>query len=223
MWRAGANARPSGRSRWRWPTSRLLRGLVIVLVVVAGCGDGTDDGATDEAGPEATSTTEDDMGTTDATPARFEITSPAFGDGATIPERYSCKGDDVSPELRWNDPPAGTVSFALVMDDPDAVPVAGKVWDHWVLWGLPGDARSLPAAVPDDEALAEGATQGRNSFGRIGYGGPCPPGGQTHEYVFVLYALDGEVEPGGRAKIDLLTAMDGHILAEATLRGTFGS
>lgn len=160
---------------------------------------------------------------TDTTPDRFQLTSPAFADGSAIPERYSCKGDDISPQLSWTDPPVGTVSFALVMDDPDAVPVAGKIWDHWTLWGLSADARSLPEAVPTDETVADGATQGVNSFGRIGYGGPCPPGGQTHEYVFVLYALDRDIEPGGRTKADVLAALEGHVLAQSTLKGTFRS
>ena len=197
---------------------------LLAVAVLTGCGDSGDDTTTpDDAGatsaPE-TSATEDEMDSTDITPAPFELTSPAYGDGATIPDRYSCRGDDVSPGLEWTDPPEGTVSFALVMDDPDAVPVAGKVWDHWVLWGLPGDARSLPEALPTETTVA-GGTQGENSFGRIGYGGPCPPAGQTHEYVMVLYALDEEVEPTGAAKVDLLAAVEGHILAEAALTGTF--
>lgn len=205
------------------PAARSVVSLLVAVVMLAGCGDDTP--APDAAGPTSApqaSATEDDMDSTDTTPAPFELTSPAYADGATIPDRYSCRGDDVSPALAWTDPPEGTVSFALVMDDPDAVPVAGYVWDHWVLWGLPGDTRSLAEALPT-EANVAGGTQGENSFGRIGYGGPCPPAGQTHQYVMVLYALDAAIDPAGATKPDLLAATEGHVLATATLTGTFSA
>lgn len=193
--------------------------LAFALVMLAACGDDgaadpiTDDGVLDES-------VEDTMTVPERT-TTFTLTSDAFSEGAAIPDRHSCRGDDVSPPLAWSDPPAGTMSFAVVMDDPDAVPVAGFVWDHWVLWGLPAAARSLPEAVPAEPAIAGGGTQGENSFGRIGYGGPCPPPGQTHAYVFTVFALDAEVEPAGGTKADVLAAVDGHILAEASLTATF--
>jgi hypothetical protein len=209
--------------RW-WP------GIFVIVAILSACGGGDDEtseaeptAVSDEGTEEAEPTVLSDEGTDEATPlAPFELTSPAFTAGATIPDRYSCDGEDISPELAWTDPPEGTATLALLMDDPDAVPVAGKVWDHWVVWGLPGEARALPEAVPVDEVVVGGGTQGLNSFGLIGYGGPCPPADQTHEYVFVLYAIDIEVDPAGPTKQGVLDAMEGHILAEAVLTGSFG-
>ncbi|NOY98742.1 MAG: YbhB/YbcL family Raf kinase inhibitor-like protein [Chloroflexi bacterium] len=148
----------------------------------------------------------------------FELTSSAFAPGESIPEVYSCDGDDISPPLAWGDPPEGTQSFALITDDPDA---PGGTWVHWVLYNIPAGARSLPENIPLDPQLADGSLQGKNSWHRLGYGGPCPPSG-THRYFFKLYALDAS--PGltaGAAKEELLQAMDGHILAQAELMGTY--
>lgn len=110
----------------------------------------------------------------------ISLKSQAFAHEETIPQQYSCDGADVSPPLVWENVPQGAKSFALVCDDPDA-PVG--VFDHWVLYNLPANADSLPEDVPRDERLQNGALQGKNSFGRIGYNGPCPPGG-THRYYF---------------------------------------
>jgi Raf kinase inhibitor-like YbhB/YbcL family protein len=140
------------------------------------------------------------------------ITSPAFTEGEPIPVKFSCDGDDVSPELVWDGVPEGTASLALIMDDPDA-PVG--TWVHWVLFNLP----------PDNTGLPEGVTglgvDGLNSWGTTGYGGPCPPGG-THRYFFKLYALDTTLElDAGATKDALEGAMEGHILAQAELMGTY--
>ncbi len=148
----------------------------------------------------------------------FELTSSAFAHGESIPMRYSCDGEDISPPLTWGDPPAGTQSFALIMDDPDA-PMG--TWVHWVVYNLPAATRGLPENVPTDAQLPDGSLQGTNSWGRIGYGGPCPPSG-THRYFFKLYALDTTINlPAGAEKKALLQAMQGHVLAEAELMGTF--
>jgi hypothetical protein len=148
----------------------------------------------------------------------FELTSSAFGAGETIPQKYTCDGDDISPPLAWGDPPAGTRSFALISDDPDA-PVG--TWVHWVLYNLPADARALPEAVPADADLADGSQHGNSSWRRPGYGGPCPPSG-THRYFFKLYALDTVLDlKSGASKEELLKAMEGHVLAEAELMGTY--
>lgn len=202
-----------------WRPTRTIAFLVLALVVAGGCGDESmpDETLPDETLPDQTEVT---VTESDPTPA-FTLTSAAFADGAAVPDRHTCRGDDVSPPLAWSDPPAGTVSFAVVMDDPDAVPVAGFVWDHWVLHGLPPDSRSLPEAVPTTPTIDGGGTQGENSFGRTGYGGPCPPPGQTHTYAFTVFALDVDPDPAGPTKADLLAAIDGHVLAEATLAGTF--
>jgi len=145
----------------------------------------------------------------------FELISTAFEQGEPIPVQYSCDGEDISPSLAWGDPPAGTQSLALIMDDPDA---PGGTWDHWIMFNIPLELRELPDAVSSGEV---DATFGKNSWGRSDYGGPCPPGG-THRYFFKLYALDTVLSLDANAnKNQVLAAMDGHILAETELMGTF--
>lgn len=149
----------------------------------------------------------------------MKLTSSAFVDGQPIPRKYTCDGVDVSPPLAWNLAPAGTRSFALICDDPDA-PVG--TWVHWVIYGLPATATGLPEMVAPVEVLPDGARQGLNDFRKIGYGGPCPPPGPPHHYHFKLYALDEDVPLPPRAtKRDLLRAMEGHVLAETQLVGTY--
>ncbi|MBN1219775.1 MAG: YbhB/YbcL family Raf kinase inhibitor-like protein [Anaerolineae bacterium] len=144
----------------------------------------------------------------------FEITSPAFVQGETIPVKYTCDGEDISPPLQWSDLPAGTQSLALISDDPDA-PMG--TWVHWIVYNLPADTRKLPEQV----SLPANSVDGKNSWGRTGYGGPCPPSG-THRYFFKLYALDTMLDlAAGANKTKLLQAMEGHILAQAELMGTY--
>ena len=150
----------------------------------------------------------------------FELKSTAFENGGFIPKKYTCDGSDVSPPLSWTDPPEGTKSLALICDDPDA-PMG--TWVHWVLFGVPPETRELPEGVPTEKTLSWGGKQGRNDFGRIGYGGPCPPRGPAHRYFFRLYALDTEPDLSpGATKRELLRAIEGHILAEAELIGRYG-
>lgn len=148
----------------------------------------------------------------------MEISSPVFENEGAIPPRFSCDGDDVSPPLSWSGAPEGTRQFALIVDDPDA---PGGTFVHWVYYNIPADASGLPEAVAAEAHPAPGGTQGRNGFGRIGYGGPCPPGG-THRYFFRLYAVDTnlDLEPG-RTSADLRAALEGHVLAQVELMGTF--
>ncbi len=148
----------------------------------------------------------------------MKLHSSAFDYDDSIPSQYTCDGRDVSPPLSWSDVPEGTTSFSLIVDDPDA---PGRTWVHWVYVDLPSTVSSLPEALPSDEKPRLGGTQGRNDFRRIGYGGPCPPGG-THRYVFTLYALDRELglRPGA-LKSDVVEAMRGHVVAEATLVGLY--
>lgn len=149
----------------------------------------------------------------------FALTSSAFASGAAIPEQYTCKGADMSPPLQWSDAPAKTASFALIMDDPDA---PAGVWVHWVLWNLPAATHSLPENLSRSDQLPDGSHQGRNSFPKTGYNGPCPPAGQTHRYFFRLYALDAELKaPAGANRAELDAAMKGHVLGEADYMGTF--
>jgi len=148
----------------------------------------------------------------------IKITSSAFEEGGLIPAKYTCDGADVSPPLQWDAVPEGTKSVALICDDPDA-PMG--TWVHWALFNLPSDAKELAENIPAEETLPNGAKQGVNDFGRIGYGGPCPPGG-THRYFFKIYALDTEVGlEAGADKRQLLKAMEGHILEQGQLVGKY--
>jgi Raf kinase inhibitor-like YbhB/YbcL family protein len=151
--------------------------------------------------------------------ATFQLKTSAFSNGGVIPPKFTCDGADVSPALSWNDPPAGTKAFALIMDDPDA---PAGTWVHWVLYDLPASVRELQEGVPKAKDLEIGARQGSNDFRQIGYGGPCPPRGAVHRYSFRLYALDQLTAlPAGAAKSDLEPAMKGHILAQSQITGRF--
>ena len=148
----------------------------------------------------------------------IQLTSTAFSDGAMIPIRYTCDGEDLSPPLSWSGLPAGTRSLALICDDPDA-PVG--TWDHWVLFNIPATATGLPENVPSKATFDDGSVHDNNSWGRPGYGGPCPPGG-THRYFFKLYALDTELNlKTGATKSQLVKAMEGHILDQVQLMGKY--
>lgn len=150
------------------------------------------------------------------------ITSTAFATNSEIPVLYTCEGNDVSPPLAWSGAPAATKSFALIVDDPDAPdPAAPKTtWVHWVLYDVPATTIGLPEAVASN-ALPAGSREGVNSWGRTGYGGPCPPVGR-HRYFHKLYALDTALHELTRADGSTLAqAMQGHILAEAVLIGTY--
>jgi Raf kinase inhibitor-like YbhB/YbcL family protein len=150
----------------------------------------------------------------------FELKSQAFSPKGTIPQKYTCDREDVSVPLTWSDSPAGTKAFALIADDPDA-PVG--TWVHWVLYNLPGDVTELPEGVPPTKTIPQGASQGTNDFRKIGYGGPCPPPGKPHRYFFKLYALSDKVNlPPGATKAQLLNVIEGHILGQAQLMGTYG-
>jgi Raf kinase inhibitor-like YbhB/YbcL family protein len=157
-----------------------------------------------------------------AAEGKMQITSPAFTMNGPIPATHTCEGTDVSPALAWSGAPAGTKSFALVVDDPDAPdPAAPRmVFVHWVLWDLPPGTSGLPEGVRAQD-LPPGTQAGRTDFRRTSWGGPCPPIGR-HRYYFKLYALDAVLGPLGDAtKAGLLAAMKGHVLAEAQLVGTY--
>jgi Raf kinase inhibitor-like YbhB/YbcL family protein len=152
----------------------------------------------------------------------FHLTSPSFGPAQPIPARHTGDGEDVSPALRWTDPPSGTRSFALVVHDPDAPdPRAPKRdWVHWILYDLPADARSLPEGAKG-ALLPRGAREGRNDWGEPGWRGPSPPIGR-HRYFFDLYALDSVLPDLGAPSFqDLGAAMKGHVLGTAILMGTY--
>lgn len=145
----------------------------------------------------------------------FNLKSPVFEEGSFIPKKYTCDGDDISPPLKWEGAPGATKSYVLMMDDPDA-PVG--TWDHWVLFNIPLAIGDLPEGI---KTPPDGATEGKNSWGRTGYGGPCPPEG-THRYVFKLYALDQNLSlASGSSKKEIERAMAGHILAQSELVGKY--
>ncbi len=148
----------------------------------------------------------------------IDVASSVFEEGGVMPARYTCDGLDVSPPLSWSSVPDGTQSFALIADDPD---VPSGTFVHWVLYNLPPDRRRLPEDVPNRETLPSGAAQGVNGAGRVGYMGPCPPSG-THRYFFKLYALDKQLGLAeGATKADVAKAMEGHVLAQGELMGTY--
>ncbi|MBN2007362.1 MAG: YbhB/YbcL family Raf kinase inhibitor-like protein [Anaerolineae bacterium] len=146
----------------------------------------------------------------------FTLSSPAFVHENAIPPQYTCDGNNLSPALEWSEPPAGTQSLALIVDDPDA---PAGTWVHWVVYNIPPDARGFAEAYsagPDD-----GSRNGKNSSRNLGYDGPCPPSG-THRYFFKLYALDTLLDlDSGATAAQLLKAVEGHVLAQAELMGTY--
>lgn len=150
----------------------------------------------------------------------LNLRSPDFPSGEMIPKQFTCDGADNSPAFEWSDPPAGTQSFAFLADDPDA---PAGTWVHWVLFDLPASVRALQQNVPRKEELADGSRQGRNDFGKIGYGGPCPPAGAPHRYFFKIYALDTKLnlKPGATKK-DVERAKQGRVLAEGEWMGRYG-
>lgn len=151
-------------------------------------------------------------------PPAFAITSPAFEDGQPISAVYTCDGEDFSPELNWEGAPEETQSFALIMDDPDA---PAGTWVHWVIYNIPANTTQLAENIPPEEALINQAVHGNNSWKKIGYGGPCPPSG-THRYFFTLYALDIQLQTDASInKSELLELIEGRILTQTTLMGTY--
>jgi hypothetical protein len=146
---------------------------------------------------------------TNAEVTTMELTSSSFGEGEPIPPQHTCDGADTSPSLTWSGVPDGTDSFALVVDDPDA-----RGFVHWVLTGIPGNARELP----EGEGDAIG-TPGPNAFGRSGWGGPCPPSGE-HRYVFTLYALPGPLSGANDAEA-VRNQAENASLAQTTLTGVY--
>lgn len=177
-------------------------GIVLgALVALAGC-DGSSAGGGGDSGTP--------MGA-------LTLSSGAFAAGGDIPREHSCEGADRSPPLAWSGAPAGTRSYALLVQDVDAFDFV-----HWVLFDVPGTATSLAAGLPTDAALSDGSRQGYNDFGVIGWGGPCPPSGEgPHTYVLTLYALDTTLGLNDASIHDVRAAMRGHVLAQGELRGRY--
>lgn len=144
----------------------------------------------------------------------MKLSSPAFKHKTPIPAKYTCDGENISPELHWSETPEGTVSYVLICDDPDAIPVCGHTFDHWILYNIPA---TITALAENESAGLEGMTH----FGKPGYGGPCPPNG-LHTYIFKIYALDTLLDlDAGADKKAVEVMMEGHILDQAELLGTY--
>jgi Raf kinase inhibitor-like YbhB/YbcL family protein len=184
----------------------LLASFLILSITIAGC----------TPSPSAPMATVPAAG--EKVETLFALGSEAFAPQAMIPPRYTCDGLGISPPLQWEHAPSGTASLALIVDDPDA---PAGTWVHWVIYDLPPEPHELTESSSADAELPSGARHGKNSWGRLGYGGPCPPSG-THRYVFKLYALDTVLGlAAGATKEQLLQAMEGHILGQAELVGVY--
>jgi len=147
------------------------------------------------------------------------LSSPAFNEGEEIPPRYTCEGQNVSPQLNWCDIPKEAKALALIVDDPDA---PSGTFTHWVIFNIPPDSNGLSEALPLIPKLSDGSVQGGNDFGKIGYGGPCPPPGKPHGYRFILYAIDKYLDLiAGSTKNQILDAIKGHILTQGQLTGIY--
>jgi Raf kinase inhibitor-like YbhB/YbcL family protein len=149
----------------------------------------------------------------------FELKSTAFQHGESIPEKYTCKGVNISPPITWTGSPQGTKSFALICDDPDAPFIT---WVHWVIYGISSNVNELPEGIAKEKTIEGIGIQGKNSFRKIGYGGPCPPGRKAHRYFFKLYALDIalDLKPGIKKK-ELMNKIKDHIIEKAELMGRY--
>lgn len=151
--------------------------------------------------------------------AAMQLKSASFSDGASIPARYTCDGAGVSPSLEWSGAPAATKSFTLIVHDPDA-PVD---FTHWLAYDIPSEVHQLAEGASNDGAMPNGAFEGVNGFRKTGYGGPCPPGGKPHRYIFLLYALDKKLGlAAGETRQQVESAMRSHIVASGRLIGTYG-
>ena len=186
----------------------MRRAMMLLIIALAGCG-----------APNGQTNQQPDRN--EGAMANFKLTTDAFDDGATIPRQFTCDGEDLSPALTWSDPPAGTQSFALVVDDPDA---PSGVFGHWAAFDIDRQSEGLAQGSGNDPSPP--FSQGRNDFGRTGYGGPCPPPGHgPHRYRFKLYALDVEqlTELGGGAPSvgEVEQAAQSHAIDRAELVGTF--
>jgi Raf kinase inhibitor-like YbhB/YbcL family protein len=191
----------------------LLAAVAVLLALLAACGGNDDGGAADSP----TLTGAASVAGSPTGGMRLGVSSNVLTEEGSIPTAYTCDGENTSPDVQWTGAPDGARSFTVLMDDPDA---GGFV--HWLVYNIPGSAIGLPGGVTDEETLADGARQGTNSRGDTGYTGPCPPSG-THTYVITVYALDValDIQPGAEA-LEVITAMEGHILATGRLTATYG-
>jgi len=188
----------------RWHLSLITFIAIGFVLATAGCGDND---SKPEFDPESSLISE------------IEISSVAFEDGGDIPIEYTCDGENNSPPLRWSDVPAGTRSLAIIMDDPDAT---GQIFRHWSVFNIPSGTRSLDANQPTTPDLKNSTKQGQNDFDSTGYGGPCPPEGQEHEYVFFIYALSEPLTlEGNTSPLEVSAALRGKVTGTGSFSGMY--
>ena len=192
-----------------------LRIVIILLVaIIVSCGNKKDDATKTQQNQQQPPT----QNKKESVNSDMKITSSSFKEGDLIPSKYTCDGDNVSPQLSWVGAPENTKSFAVISDDPDA---PAGIWVHWVIFNIPSGVNELSENLPKDKNLENKAIQGVNDFGNNGYDGPCPPGG-THRYYFKLYALDAQLsKEKNMTKAQLLKSMEGHILGQAEIMGKY--
>ena len=191
---------------------RWLGTALLACALLAACG--SDNNQADEPVGRT------DDATVTSTLAKISLSSPAFAEGESIPTRYSCEGDNASPALSWSGVPEDAKSLLVEMEDPDA---PRGTFRHWMLYDLPPETVSLAEDVGVVQRPTAGGVHGSNDYPRSGYSGPCPPRGETHRYVFTIYALNKVVDtPPGLPARYLGEVIDGHVLAQGTLTGTFG-
>ncbi|MBN4064191.1 YbhB/YbcL family Raf kinase inhibitor-like protein [Dehalococcoides mccartyi] len=179
--------------------------LLSTVVILASCSSGDDTDS--QFDPESSLI------------ASIEFSSQAFEDGADIPVEFTCDGDNNSPSLRWSDVPGGTRSIAILMDDPDA---PGRIFRHWSVFNIPSGTRSLAANQAKTSELKDSTRQAKNEFGSVGYSGPCPPAGETHEYVFFIYALSEPLELDTDASpLDVSAALRGKVVGTGSFSGMY--
>ena len=178
------------------------------MLAVAGCA----------TRPQVSAQNSASTSTPQTTDGSIKLTSTAFKEGEPIPRQYTCDGVNVSPSLEWSGVPKSAKTLVIFADDPDA---PAGAWVHWVLYNLPADNIGMVENLPATDELRAGGFQGKNDFGKIGYGGPCPPSG-THRYFFKIYALDSELPLKASAtKAEVEKAMEGHVVAQGQLMGTY--
>jgi Raf kinase inhibitor-like YbhB/YbcL family protein len=185
--------------------------IFAACLLIAGCSN--------HVQPTETETATQPPAKHDPAKMQMQLSSDAFANGQPIPDKYTCHGQDMSPPLKWSGAPSQTKSIALTVEDPDA---PSGTFTHWVIFNVPATATSFSEDIAKTGTLPDGSKQGNNSFGNIGYNGPCPPAGQMHHYIFKIYALDSTVSlDTGAQKEDLLNAINGHILAQGEWTGTY--
>ncbi len=152
----------------------------------------------------------------------LKLISPSFKDGDGIPTKFTCEGDDVSPPLKWENSPIGTKSFVVILEDPEDTTAPGGIFLHWTIFNIPSDTMELAENVSATSQMPKNVKEGKNDFGKIGYGGPCPDGSGKHKYRFTLYSIDIKLSlETGISKEQLLNSIKGHIIEQAELRGLY--